>query len=353
MEHLHSCRWGRRPRIFANVSLGALILAAAANASFAKAPRVEFDMPLVVACRDVTTDEFAMQHPEERLIQANFDISALLLAGAESDLLEFEYRFRGGLRRLRVFDYQPRTTLASDFAGGVQYEEKQETSKSAGLAVSGAWEHVVKATGSGDIGSKTTNVKRYELVAPLAPIVSSGTIMSGYGVTIKLRPSRTTTLEGAHPFSLTWRVPATWRADVLEATCQARGYDRGVVKQLDERVVVGGARFRVAIHMLGDEAARRAGEDLILADRHLRTLAAANQDELRRRSYPTVIHEIGGALDVIQPRISESWLDQLTSGAFRNVPAGTYRRLPRPVQAAAADYVTAHRHFAKTIGSSR
>src|SRR5688572_13932330 len=86
-----------------------LLTAALPQAAQAESPRVHFDMPLVIACRDVTSPEFAAANPSHRLVEARFEISALLLAGQERDLTQVFIKIDSPPRSLLVVDYLPKT----------------------------------------------------------------------------------------------------------------------------------------------------------------------------------------------------------------------------------------------------
>src|SRR5688500_8382914 len=58
-------------------------------AALAEVPRVYFDMPFAVACRDVTPPEFYSANPGQKLIEARFEISSLLTSGDERDLAQY------------------------------------------------------------------------------------------------------------------------------------------------------------------------------------------------------------------------------------------------------------------------
>ena len=66
----------------------------------AEPPRVHFDIPYAVACRDVTPAEYASSHPGQKLMEAKLAISALLVAGEEKDLTEFFIRVDSPQRTL-------------------------------------------------------------------------------------------------------------------------------------------------------------------------------------------------------------------------------------------------------------
>jgi len=171
------------------VALSAMALLSLVSGRLAVAapPQVEFDVPLVIACADVTTDEFSAQRPQHRLLEATFEISTLISRGTEADLVEFIYRFVSPGRLMRVVDYRPRTTLASDYASGINIEKRNERTRSTGVVLNGAWDHLIQASGNSSLGAKRTESERYELVAPMDTVAASGTLQNAQGVYFKLR----------------------------------------------------------------------------------------------------------------------------------------------------------------------
>ncbi len=314
------------------------------TAADAKPPSVRFDTMPAVACQDVTNDEFVAMHPGERLIQAKFEISAMLTSGSEADLTEYFFRMTSPQQSFRIADYAPRTTLASDYSGGISIEKKAESSKGMGLTASGGWA-AASLTGHGDTGEKESLTTKYELVAPMESVAASGTIQNGYGVYFKLRKSRQTTLEGAKEYQVIFRASEHWRGDLLHVYCEARGTQRGIVHQLDEEVRCGVGEFPIALYLAGDEDAKHVAERFASSNHRLRSTAQKSQQEIKRRSYPTLLHELGGLLELAEPKIPKSWLDQLLN---ENAPGQEFEnRLPAQVRSAAADYLTAKRELRK------
>ncbi len=301
-------------------SIAALALLSLASGLIAEAspPRVEFDVPMVIACADVTTDAFSEQHPGHRLLEATFEISSLVARGTEADLVEYIYRFVSPRTSVRVADYLPRTTLASDYAGGINIEKKDEQTKSTGIVLNGAWDHLVQA---------------------------SGTLLNSQGVYFKLRRSRQLNLEGSKVFTIIFSAPYDWQGSLLEVDCRARGYDRGVVRRLDELTDCGQTRLRVVLVGAGDETSRALAEDFVRAEQQLRRLAAASREDLHRYNYPTFLHEIGGMLDVVKPKVADAWLENLLRHPQLAAREKTHRQLPAKLRAAAEEYLAAHRRL--------
>lgn len=325
-------------------SIIALVIATSSTAVHAHEPHVRFDLVPAIACRDVTDNAFSKDHPGERLFEAKLEISSLLVSGAEEDLIEYVFRMTSPQHSLRLVDYSPRTTLASDYTGGITIEEREEKTKGAGLTITGAFEPV-KITGHGDAGTKKTVTKKYELVAPMDSVASSGTIEQGFGVYFKLRQSRQTNLEGSKEFQLIFRAPESWRGDLLDVRCEALGMNRGIVRQFDEQARCGLQEFPIALYRTGDREAQLIAERYAKSGQKLRAIATASHQEIKRRSYPSFFHELGGLLDVTDPKIPSSWLQQVLS---EEASAYSFEsRLPKQVRSAASDYLTAKRELRK------
>jgi len=85
------------------------VLSAVPLAGAAEPPRVHFDMPYAVACRDVTPPEYSKSHPGHKLVEAKLEISSLLTAGQEKDLTQYFIRVESPQRTLTIADYLPKT----------------------------------------------------------------------------------------------------------------------------------------------------------------------------------------------------------------------------------------------------
>jgi len=322
-------------------SLSFSLAAGLTSPAEAKPPQVRFDVAPAVACRDVTDEAFLSLYPGERLFEVRLEISSLI-SGDAADLAEYFFRMTSGQRGFRIVDYAPRTILASDYAGGIAVEEKAEQSGKAGVIISGPWQ---PATASGHLETdrKQTLTRKYELVAPLASVSASGTIEQGQGVYFKLRPSRQTSLEGSKEFQLVFRAPAAWRAGILHLFCEARGVSRGIVRAFDEPVRCGALEFPIALYRAGDEEARVIAERYALSSQKLRLSVADSQEEIQRRSYPTLAHELGGLLELTEPKIPPTWLQQILNDSVSGHGFENY--LPAQVRSAAADYLIAKREL--------
>jgi hypothetical protein len=328
-----------------------ILLAAAfgAGASFASSPvlagspDVSFDVTPSVGCRDVTTAEFADANPDERLVEAQIEVSSLIRQGNEGDLLQYFYRFDSPRQTLRIVDYLPKTTLASDLAGNVTIEKKQESTKGLGATVTAPFEWPVKLAGSGELATKTLDSTRYELVPPMTAVAASGTLDRGYSVYFKLKPSRSTSLEGAKHFAMVFRVPHNWRADYVHLSCTASATVQGLLGPLDEPFVCGRRKFVVALYAEGDASAKAAAERLVRAESELLKSLSANRKELERRFYPTVVHRVGAMFEGVSASLPENVAEAIVYGGQTPDRQMLELRLPAEVRQAVAKYSVARR----------
>ena len=315
-----------------------LIVAALAATAAADSPRVFFDTTNVVACRNVTTDEFAAVNPDEKLLEAKISISSLIDSGDESELIQYFYRFESPERTLRIVDYLPQTTLAADAASNITVEDKEEEIRSLGVTLSGKFDHFVQGGAAADASNKSNQSVRYEMLPPMRSIAASGTLDRGSAVYFKLKPSPRTSFEGAKEFVVVFRVSKSWRVDYAHLHCEAFGHKRGIVQPLDEQTHWGAGDFLVALYEQGDYEAKAAAYELVDAEYELRRRAAEHKKQIERRAFPTPVHRFGAMLDVVGPRIPDSWLRRLVFTPVDSGAVGVAGSLPSEVRLAALDF---------------
>ena len=113
-------------------SRGALVvLAIMVISGIARGAQVGFDVPTAVECRDVTSPEFAAAHPRLKVIEAKVRISARMIEGTLSDVVEFSYVLKTN-PMMRITGYLPNTTLESSVAeDSIEITGASERSKAA------------------------------------------------------------------------------------------------------------------------------------------------------------------------------------------------------------------------------
>lgn len=317
-------------------------------AARAEVPRVYFDMPYAVACRDVTPSEFAALNPSEKLVEARFQISSLLASGAEQDLTQFFYRIDSPQRSFAVSDYLPKTLHESAIAGTVAVKNTDEQTMSLGINFSGQYECLTGASATSGVGQKNVSGVEYQKLPALETVVASGTILRGTGVYFKLKASERNLLEGERSFAVVLRVPYAWRADYVHLRCEAEGVKRGMVRSLDETVRAGERDFLVGLYLEGDEQGRAVAEHFAASEARLRQAAQAQAKQNQQRAYPTLVQKVGAVFTLGGPQSPENWLPNLLYGNNRHAVAGN--RLPREVAHSAANFTDARERLRQLSG---
>src|SRR3954469_4662304 len=104
-----------------------LALANFAATALAELPRVVFDMPYAVSCREVTPPEFAAANPGDKLIEVKLGISSLLQGGKEQDLAQYFIRVESPQRTMQVVDFLPKTAHESLHGSNTSVQKTSET----------------------------------------------------------------------------------------------------------------------------------------------------------------------------------------------------------------------------------
>jgi len=242
------------------VSLGLSALNIVPSPALAEAPRVRFDMPYAVACRDVTPPEFVEMHPGYKLMEAKLEISSLLAGGHEKDLTHFFIRVESPVRTLIISDYLPKTKHEAT-ASSVTKEDSTERAIALGVNLSEKYELLTLPGPSAGIGQSKKSSIKYELLPPLETVAASGTLDRGSALFFKIKSSPRNLLEGTREYGLIFKVPTNWRADYLRVRCEAEGIRRNIISTFDEQITCGNREFLVALYQDGDEAARRLAEN--------------------------------------------------------------------------------------------
>ena len=242
--------------------IAATTMVLTATVGWAGPPVVEFDTSETIGVEDVTTPEFAAANPREKLVEARFTISSLIRHGSDEGLVHFLYRIEGLERGMSVYDYLPKTELASSVTGRVSVEQKADDALAIGGSIGGKLE---AASGSINIAKSAARhgQVKYELLPPKELIAAAGTIHRQHGVYYKLKPSKQTSLEGAKQFVCVLRVPASWRADRTWLICEATTLSSPMLGRPAQEIVCGRGSFLIGLYGSGDVEARKASLKLV------------------------------------------------------------------------------------------
>ena len=126
MDRLCGCRRAAMSLLFV---ASWLVSANFADPALGQLPRVVFDMPYTVSCRDVTPPEFAAANPGDKLIEVKLGISSLLQAGKEQDLAQYFIRVETPQRTMEVIDFLPKSARDSLHGGNTIVTKNSETTR--------------------------------------------------------------------------------------------------------------------------------------------------------------------------------------------------------------------------------
>lgn len=348
---LKSLRLGMSCHVAVRRAAACLILLASSTV-IAGSPQVDFDVATAIACRDVTTSDFATAHPGEKLVQATLQISSLLRTGHESDLVQFLYRIESPGGTLRIVDHLPRTEVTSPIIGAIAVEKKDEQSRKIGGVLGGQYPPFSQAEVNAQAGSTSGLNVKYEMLPRKELLAASGTMNRERGVYFKLRPSPQTSLEGAKQFVCVVRVPKSWRGDCVRITCQATAHARRGWQALAATADAGQATFLVGLYLAGDEQARQAVAQAVLRDEKLTAVLGRHRDEAATAVHGSTLPGYNELARLIRP----PQVGELKTFLLERHAANTAGvELPKELHAALTDYgqslrdITALNHAAEAL----
>ncbi|MEZ6087574.1 MAG: hypothetical protein R3C05_06025 [Pirellulaceae bacterium] len=306
---------------------------------------IAFDVASVAAARTVEPAPGVFVPEGYRWVQVHLDISSLIDSAQKNKPHEFLYTLHWANRDSRVMDYSPRTQLSDTVIGGIQVEESKEKSKNLGLSVKGSYIGMIHGDGGADVADKVCNRTKFEKVAPQEIVYAAGTIDRGQGVYFKLRSTATHVLDGQKRFSVTLQVPNDWRGDLMTARMNVVQSVRSFPSLEREPTITSRTRFQIAVFDASDQTAHRWAQSLAEAEQVLHGVAVTNASAIRDRSLPTIFHQLAAAFEVIDPRISENWLQRTLYGSVDPYFDKQIRKLPIDVKVAVLDYLEAKSKF--------
>ncbi|QDV71618.1 hypothetical protein Poly24_53570 [Rosistilla carotiformis] len=335
-----------------NALLFAAIVGVSSPAVASHPASIQFDLSPVAPAQPVAPNEDVFVPPGYRWVRVRLDISSLINTAEQSKPHEFVYRIQCSSPDSRVVDYSPRTQLSASTVGGIRVEQSDEKSKSLGLALKGSYLNLVDGSSGADLGSKVCNKTTFEKAAPQEILFASGTIARGQGVYFKLRATPAQVLDGQKPFTITLQVPDSWRGDLMSVHLDATESHRSFGGLERESSAASPVRFQVAVYDQADDIARRWAWQLAEAEQRLREASTRYASSIRERSLPTIFHHVAAALDVIEPRISEDWMQRALYGSIDPYFDKQIRQLPVAVKVAVLDYVDAKTNFEGLVRSA-
>ena len=323
-----SVRFQVIPVVFALFAIGILNSAAQADQ-----PRVNFDAVTLIDCRDVTPEDFALVHPDERLVEAIFCISTFT-ARENYENMDLVIQIVSPTRSVQVVHFLPNTTTTSEYATNIAHDQGAENIAGIGLNAGGTAAEVVNLTSNLNFSNKKTSNVHYEKLPPTQILAASGTLQRGSGVYFKLKPSSQTTLEGSREYAVTLRVPTTWRSDILHLHCRARHFQKGGLFSDESIEPAGSADYLVALYLDFHPQAKQIAAALVDAELQLRAVANRHRAEIQ----DATADEKFVFVTVSKAKIPSDWLSQiLFDQTPKSVPTFV-KQLPDEVRAAVVKF---------------
>ncbi len=299
------------------------------------APVIHFDASSMVACTDVTTTAFHEKNPHEKLVEARLAVSLLMTQGQPGALAEAGYFLQAVERRAQVWNFSPKTELATDIVGNISVQRDNHQNHGVQLGGGGQFEGVVHGEASFSNSTQGHAAEAFERLPAQQIVTAAATTGRGSGVYFKQRSSSQSSLEGNQLLTIVLRVPRDWRVDYLRLVCRAHG----PTSKSRPINIVGTASFLVPLFMDGDLEANQVAAHLLASEHHLLAVAQQHQQAIHKRRFPTLAHE----LSLVDAAIPHDWLNVILWQSAAVEDFAFDARLPDEVRQAIEDYVEAKR----------
>lgn len=307
------------------------------NLAAGEFPGVTFDAPAIAVAEPVNPAVVELPTMGGELVRLRFAVSSRTAPQFRGRVSELIAEIENSQHTMRVVDYWPKIEVYSEIDGTIAVERQQHKDDNFKFNVSGAYEPFARGQVHGDFHTRQSVDERFAKKPPLQLVTSSGTMGRGYGVFYKFRSGPLPVADSGYEVALLVEVPSGWRADMLHVTLRAVGV--GSSSTLTTRPEeLGSARLWMAVHRADDQVAARHAQRYVAQEQSLRALAAQKQKQIDSRSFPTVFHRVGAALDVIDPRIPSDYLARVLFGPAESYFNEATNRLPVDLRVAILDY---------------
>lgn len=259
-------------------------ISVSAPATAASAPRIAFDINDTIAATDVTTPNYRELNPDEKLIEARFMVSTRIDAGDEKELKEISIEIVSPDRTMRLVDFMPKTTLATDVDGSIEITEGSNKQNSISgsikpqfsLNYKGGNQDVSAGISSASIEAsqqkKSEKTQKYKLLPEKSLVLASGSTNRGHGAFFKLHPTSQTSIRGWKELVCIFSVDRTWRADWVVVSSGAVGTKSHILGRKSEEPV-GFSQVFVGLYLAGDvEAKTKVRQLASTQEKHAETI---------------------------------------------------------------------------------
>ena len=269
--------------IYLPIAMAFLVEFIAAYVAFADEPAVTFDVPALVAVRELACDQGPhAQSSTQKIIEVVIPVSSEVSSRNRDSVDEFRLDIYWNRNVYPLVDYAPKTQTVSDIEGLISVEKHHDKSSGLGINLNGKFPEVVSGAAKADLSKRTGTRLTYQEVPDHETLVASGTIQRGTGAFFRFHPSKRNTLEGGRDLVVAYRVPQSWRGGVIKVECRAHGHHKivGAWRETFEE----SRAFVVPIYLEGDDQARRAAEDFVRSEQGLRKNWMHHQSRLGQQN---------------------------------------------------------------------
>jgi hypothetical protein len=316
--------------------LGSLVLGWSIASLGTAYSQVVFDVNSVVPARSADSIGIMARMPQSRFVEVRLETSALFQPAWANAIQEITVSAISRHDDVRVADYFPRTEMQTDVFGPMQVAVDSERFREGGIQGLGGYPGAGSVSGFAYQMENGQQTVHFAQKPALEMVTTAGTLQRQQGVYFKQRQSSQTTLEGSRIFRIIFEVPETWRADLLDITMEAVGYEHPKSRR---SVVLSSQRFVVAVYQERDEVAARAAVNYRKQHSDLLTTVDTHAWAIKHRAFPTPLHKLGAKLDIYEPELPTNWLENIMHQP--GVPYPTYKLsiLPVDVRVAIMNYL--------------
>ncbi len=300
---------------------------------------IRFDLPPLVAAQRVQSNADTMN------VAIELKLSSMIATPDVPRIDQWLVRCQPRDPLSSIADYAPRTEVASDVTGPIQIKKTNESSKSVGLSLDGAYGHLARLHTGADQGTKDTSSYQMDRVAPVQAVTASGTINRGRGVFFKMRWTAQQVLEGEKTFRVTCCVPSTWRSGLIDVSVIAQSEEKVFAGLDSETKTLGAADFVVATYLEGDQQASQIAQRLFEAETELRIMAREIGPPHNSHSLKSLLRHVAMKLPLESGPPAVSWVDRLLLNRADPHMDKEIQQLPIPVRVAVLDYIDTRDEF--------
>ncbi len=328
-----------RPFLSLAFAIGLFTLGSAGGLDSRASELVRLDVPAMVVAEPINPAVVESPTLGGKLFRLRIPVSTFIAPQFRGQVSEYCIEVTSPQQTMRVVDFWPKMELYSDVQGTVAIQSSYHKDSHFAFKVSGGYEPFIRGNAEGQLNEQRDVQQSYQKKPSLQVLTAAGTANRGYGVFYKFRPGPVSQLEGEREVAILVEVPQTWRADLLRVTMRAVGYDASG----DRVLSLGECSLWSTVHQEGDQAAAALAHRYVTQERGLRALAASSQRAVEEKSLPTVWHRVGAALEVVEPRIPDDYLQSVlfaapAQGWHRPQTARPLDRLPVDLRIAILDY---------------